>query len=168
MERVTEVRNLCFVKLNKINTDIIRECFKLFNEEKSKVEEEYNSFITGKNYLKESVRLQLNEKIKPVLEKKDAFFNSLQFEPNEFDKELFIDDIFEIDVDKKEIINNHFIETELENTNDFFSNIDGKSLDRQQRIAVITDEEANLVVAGAGSGKTLTISAKAKYLVKKE
>lgn len=167
LERVTEVRNLCFVKLNKINTDIIRECFKLFNEEKSKVKEEYNSFITGKNYLKESVRLQLNEKIKPVLEKKDAFLNSLQFEPNEFDKELFIDDIFEIDVDKKEIINNHFIETELENTNDFFSNIDGKSLDRQQKIAVITDEEANLVVAGAGSGKTLTISAKAKYLVKK-
>ena len=34
----------------------------------------------------------------------------------------------------------------------------------QQREAVISDEKYNLVVAGAGSGKTLTISGKVKYL----
>lgn len=45
------------------------------------------------------------------------------------------------------------------------SDIDGKSLDNQQRVAVVTDEDSNLVLAGAGSGKTLTIAGKVKYLV---
>ena len=47
----------------------------------------------------------------------------------------------------------------------FFDTIEGKSLDDQQRTAVVTDEYSNLVVAGAGSGKTLTLMAKVKYLV---
>ena len=37
-------------------------------------------------------------------------------------------------------------------------------MDAQQREVVISDEERTLVLAGAGSGKTLTISAKVKYL----
>lgn len=46
-----------------------------------------------------------------------------------------------------------------------FSDIDGKKLDQQQEHVVMTNEENTLVLAGAGSGKTLTISAKVKYLV---
>ena len=60
--------------------------------------------------------------------------------------------------------NENYIRTESIKHNDLFSNIDGKSLDEQQRTAVITDEDRILVLAGAGSGKTLTISAKVKYL----
>jgi DNA helicase-4 len=47
-------------------------------------------------------------------------------------------------------------------------NIDGKTLDPQQRRAVVVNEDNNLVLAGAGSGKTLTISAKVKYLVEEK
>ena len=46
----------------------------------------------------------------------------------------------------------------------FLSDIDGKSLDEQQRTAVVCDAQRTLVIAGAGSGKTLTIAAKVKYL----
>lgn len=60
--------------------------------------------------------------------------------------------------------NDKFIQLESTKYDDLFSNIDGKSLDKQQRTAVITDEDRVLVLAGAGSGKTLTISAKVKYL----
>jgi DNA helicase IV len=61
--------------------------------------------------------------------------------------------------------NIQFVNNELERNKDIFDNIDGKSLDSQQRKAVVVDEDNNLVLASAGSGKTLTISAKVKYLV---
>lgn len=60
--------------------------------------------------------------------------------------------------------NENFIQNESMKYDDLFSCIDGKNLDKQQRAAVITDEDRILVLAGAGSGKTLTISAKVKYL----
>lgn len=47
----------------------------------------------------------------------------------------------------------------------FFDEIEQRKLDEQQRNAIITDEYSNLVVAGAGSGKTLTIIGKIKYLI---
>ena len=48
------------------------------------------------------------------------------------------------------------------------SNINGYSLDKEQRIAVITDECANLIVAGAGSGKSLTMIGKIRYLIERK
>lgn len=62
------------------------------------------------------------------------------------------------------IANDNYIRSESIKHDSLFSNIDGKSLDEQQRTAVITDEDRILVLAGAGSGKTLTIAAKVKYL----
>lgn len=64
--------------------------------------------------------------------------------------------------------NDEYVEKELTYNSNFFNNIDGKSLDDQQRKAVVVDEDNNLVIAGAGSGKTLTIAAKVKYLIEKK
>ena len=66
------------------------------------------------------------------------------------------------------ILNQEYVEKELNKNKEFFSNIDEKSLDEQQRKAIVIDEDNNLIVAGAGSGKTLTISGKVKYLVEKK
>lgn len=41
-------------------------------------------------------------------------------------------------------------------------------LDEEQRRVVLTDEDHNIVIAGAGAGKTTTIAAKVKYLVDKK
>ncbi len=60
--------------------------------------------------------------------------------------------------------NCNFIKNKNEKCNFIFSDIDGKSLDSQQRAVVISEEDKTLVLASAGSGKTLTIAAKAKYL----
>lgn len=49
-----------------------------------------------------------------------------------------------------------------------FDNVNGRSLDDEQRESVLTDELSTLVVAGAGSGKTLTICGKVKYLLEKK
>lgn len=77
----------------------------------------------------------------------------------------FINNIFIKDSSKINNLKNDFIKKELKETDKMLSDIDGKSLDEQQRNAVVTNEDNNLVIAGAGSGKTLTISAKVKYLV---
>ncbi|MBD8036645.1 UvrD-helicase domain-containing protein [Solibacillus sp. A46] len=63
--------------------------------------------------------------------------------------------------------NEVFIDKELTEAKHLLSNIDGKALDPQQSRAVVTNEDNTLVVAGAGSGKTLTISGKVKYLVER-
>ena len=46
------------------------------------------------------------------------------------------------------------------------SNINGRSLDEEQRMAVLQEEDSSLVIAGAGSGKTLTMLGKIVYLLK--
>jgi len=61
--------------------------------------------------------------------------------------------------------NKDFVNTQKENLKSFFDDIEGKKLDEQQRNAIITNEYSNLVIAGAGSGKTLTIIGKVKYLL---
>ncbi len=47
----------------------------------------------------------------------------------------------------------------------FFDDINGKSLDKYQKRVIIDDTREILVVASAGSGKTLTIIGKVKYLI---
>lgn len=61
-------------------------------------------------------------------------------------------------------MNESFLDMKSRKCDALLSDIDGKSLDRQQRIVVLSDEPRTLVLAGAGSGKTLTIAGKVKYL----
>jgi len=60
--------------------------------------------------------------------------------------------------------NKWFVPEELKAFENLFQNVERRCLDEQQRIAIVTDEDNNLVIAGAGSGKTTTIVGKVKYL----
>lgn len=64
--------------------------------------------------------------------------------------------------------NQEYVTSQKERLKHYFDDIEGKVLDEQQRTAVITDEYSNLIVAGAGSGKTLTILGKVKYLIEQK
>ena len=59
-----------------------------------------------------------------------------------------------------------FVTAELDRWKDFFDTIESKPLTPEQRLSVVVDEDATLILAGAGSGKTSVITAKAAYLVK--
>ena len=62
--------------------------------------------------------------------------------------------------------NTKFIDESLINLKDYFDSIfNDFKLDEEQRKVILTDEDYNLVIAGAGSGKTTTMAAKVKYLV---
>lgn len=66
------------------------------------------------------------------------------------------------------ILNKKYVKKELNDSYDILSDVNGYSLDEEQRIAVITDECSNLIVAGAGSGKSLTIIGKIRYLIERK
>jgi len=60
--------------------------------------------------------------------------------------------------------NFNYMSNELKNSH-ILNNINGYALDKQQRLAVVSDEDNTLIVAGAGSGKTLTMVGKIIYLI---
>ncbi len=59
-----------------------------------------------------------------------------------------------------------FVTAELDRWRDFFDTIESQPLTPEQRLSIVMDEDATLVLAGAGSGKTSVITTKAAYLVK--
>ncbi len=66
----------------------------------------------------------------------------------------------------EKIIDRHNEEYILKHLNEpIFDDVNGKSLDDDQRRACLCDSYANLTVAGAGAGKTLTICGKVKWLL---
>jgi DNA helicase-4 len=64
--------------------------------------------------------------------------------------------------------NRRFEVDELERMSSFFDRTLGTPLTEEQRKAVIVDEDAELVIAAAGSGKSTTIKAKVAYLIQKQ
>ena len=63
--------------------------------------------------------------------------------------------------------NQNYIERELDIYKEFFDTIGPDCLTFEQRRTIVTDEAFNLVVAGAGTGKTSTLIGKTGYLIKK-
>ena len=139
-----QLKNLINLMKNKYikfhSLDFYLNDFKVvkYNEERNKLKEELNNFYEYKEFIQDYN--VYNDKLNSII-------------------------LLEKDVIK---LNKKYIEKELKINKDFFSNIDGKSLDEQQRKSIVIDEDNNLIIAGAGSGKTLTISDKVKYLVERK
>lgn len=69
--------------------------------------------------------------------------------------------------------NQAFLESHLRSEKEYLDNIlkpvdPAISLDEEQRKVVLSDEDFTLVIAGAGAGKTTTVSAKVRYLVERK
>ena len=61
--------------------------------------------------------------------------------------------------------NETYVANQLNDSREFFDQVEARPLTGEQRRAVVVDEDRNLVVAAAGSGKTSVIVAKAGWLV---
>lgn len=62
--------------------------------------------------------------------------------------------------------NDNFAQKCVKENKLFFDKLESYSLDIQQRLAIVHEEDANLVIAGAGCGKTTTLVGKLAYLTK--
>lgn len=108
------------------------------------------------------------DQIKQRYAKVGEFFNN---KSNYYKKEVNVKKFNEIFGDFDNYIaqyNRQYVHSQKEKLQAYFDNIEGKKLDDQQRTALITDEYSNLIIAGAGSGKTLTILGKVQYLIEQK
>lgn len=120
----------------------------------------YNKSIEIKNhiysgYINKVKEKELTEELESLYNKVKEF-NHLYYT---FDLNTRIQDIIEKN-------NNDWIKAEIKDS--IFDNVNGKSLDKEQRTAILKDEKSNLIIAGAGAGKTLTICGKVKYLLERK
>ncbi|WP_316812944.1 UvrD-helicase domain-containing protein [Pedobacter heparinus] len=94
-------------------------------------------------------------------------FKSIGLEPQESEKvSTFVNIIDNLPAHRAEY-NERFVPHEIKKYNEFFSCLEEYPLSLDQMRAVVTDEDNNLVIAGAGTGKTTTISAKVAYILEK-
>ena len=128
-----------------------------------KISEFFNElFKLTENYVSHSAELQFIKKWQFLF--LEANQTDARDEDEKFSEIERFKTVYDSLHDYFENANEQFIQNESLKYDALFSNVDGKNLDFQQRTAVITDEDRILVLAGAGSGKTLTIAAKVKYL----
>lgn len=64
-------------------------------------------------------------------------------------------------------VNDEFVATRLTEDSAWFDGVEQQSLTQEQRLAIVRDEDNNLVIAGAGTGKTSTIVGKVSYLLRR-
>lgn len=146
---------------------------KLFELYKSNLEEIKNATEKFSKYLDINTGYFTNYQLTTWKNQQTKLFNELKGKPFEFiklsDDEVKIIKAFNsyyINASRlRDDFNNNFVTEELKQYSSFFDSIEGRKLDKQQRTAVVTDEDNNIVIAGAGSGKTTTIVGKVNYVI---
>ena len=128
---------------------------------------EFYSLFDSQNYFTKKQLQTWKNKWSQLIEVLDEStqlgVNGLDFS----DKIAKIVEAYQIGDQLIETRNKQFVEEEIERYKKLFDEIESNPLTLEQRRAVVVNEESNLVVAGAGTGKTSTIIAKAVYLIKK-
>lgn len=142
------------------------------NAEEKKKEENRKKILEIKPYIEEIKRkIRINGYLSSSFKNKIKKLYEYDYNTICNSEDKFLDaECLEIKKDFINFIENYnvsYIEKEKSACKDLFQ-IGKYKLDDEQQTAVVTDEDNNLVIAGAGSGKTLTIMGKVNYLVKRK
>ena len=138
----------------------------LLNEEINNYLEKYNKFMTKDIYITVKMYDTFTSKYKYLYDECNLKRSYLK------DNKSY-ENILKIISDKNKLLKKHnrsYVDDKLNRYKEYFDNmfidIDKNILlDKQQREAIICEEDNLLILSGAGSGKTTTITAKVKYLI---
>lgn len=121
---------------------------------------EYNKLLNKNEYISLKTFNKFLNSYYPII--KEEIKTNLELQK-------IINNIYEeLEKHNKEYINKALI-TEKEYFDNMFKNTsEDIILDEEQRRAILCDEDYSLIIAGAGSGKTTTMSAKVKYLLERK
>jgi DNA helicase IV len=142
----------------------------LFNDKAHRIDELYNaiqSFLAQNTYLSGSMISQFVEDKKPEIRELSKLKS--HYKPEILDQVIVKK--FEYLINLSKNFNNkivadlriRFIKFIMEEEKEFFA-----KLKTQQKVACIVNNDTNLVIAGAGSGKTLVMLTRAAYLIKRK
>ncbi|MFG1495156.1 UvrD-helicase domain-containing protein [Saccharospirillum sp. HFRX-1] len=77
----------------------------------------------------------------------------------------YVSRISQMNDDERPQVQQRYLQQQLEQYADYFDNVESMPLTRRQREACVINEENNLVLAGAGTGKTSVMIGRAGYLI---
>ena len=160
-------------QLNQSLKDVeknIEELEKLFEQKILLFKDKLTKFqkdlinLFKQRYINNYTQVEILEKLKNIIENKEKFLSHEKVKND-------IIDLIEFNNNptkwtKKS--NEQFIKNEKIKEKTFFNTIESNPLTQTQQDAVLVNENNNLILAGAGSGKTSVIVAKVAYLLKKE
>ncbi len=135
------------------------------NQFKTKLVEFQNKLIsfTNDRYIDTYTRIELIHKLEGIISNQEEFLLDKNIQP-------FIADIEAFRRDSNKWISNKnkaFVASEKIKEKNFFDTVESNPLTEKQKDAVLINENNNLILAGAGSGKTSVIVAKVIYLIRK-
>jgi DNA helicase IV len=132
---------------------------------------EFNAYCSGERYCNRRRYIEWKKRYEKqgtdiVLKIKRYLF---MFRRNSYDKSLLISFFRFYNRGERiiDVYNGQFVAEELAACSAMFDTIEKYPLDERQREAVVYDEDNNLIVAGAGTGKTTTIVGKYTYLIER-
>lgn len=140
-----------------------------YNESLNKFIVDFNNFVRKDEYLQKRDFYELSKKHGKTLTNLEKHKDTLPVEISNSICSILEDQNFSW-IDRK---NEQYIAKKLQEEKEYFDTMFTKYslpivLDEEQRKAILSDCEASLIIAGAGTGKTTTMTAKVKYLVEKQ
>lgn len=129
--------------------------------------EKYEGIASLEFYFTYSIEQEYKSIYSPLRSKIPSDFRSVGLDIDSVNKTERFLSIYDYLKENRKNYNDLFVQIESEKFKDFFNHLDAYPLSFNQIEAIIRDEDNSLVIAGAGTGKTTTISAKVAYLLEK-
>jgi DNA helicase IV len=153
-------------ELNRSLRSYLKNFYQQFERTFHQATQEAKLLFSGQYYIRHKIADQWLKQYKHLtlgLSRKDKG-DYIKFNVSSDIQQVYL--ILEQGYHQIERFNQAFIDRQLNAYQSFFDQVESNPLTDQQRKACVIDEHHNLVLAGAGTGKTSTMIGRAGYLIK--